>query len=76
MTTPDGRSYKIQVHHVSLAELQDMVTAWKDDHPGFDESNYWEFWRDADGVVQDHEDDFADAASLFTRWNTARKVAE
>ena len=56
---------------VSQAEWLRRVEAWKQAHPGYDESNYVDAFRDGAGEL-DETDEFFAAVELFTGFDPDR----
>lgn len=54
---------------VTADELRARVERWKAAHPGFDESNFPDAFRDADGEL-DESDEFFAVSNLFARYGT------
>lgn len=55
----------VTIIEVTDADLEQQVQEWKRAHPGFDETNYVDAFRDADGELIE-TDEFFEAVDLFS----------
>ena len=62
------------IRTVSRRDLDREVEHWKAAHPGFDESNYFEYFKDADGNLDEDADGFDEADTLFAIWRAERNI--
>lgn len=68
--TPDD----VVVTHSAYEDLRERAEAWMAEHPGYDEHNFMDLWRDEDGELHDESDEFVDAYVTFHRWTKAKRM--
>lgn len=52
----------------SQKELDEQVKQWKKSHPGYDENNYWDYFRNSNGFVSEDSPGYREADELFSLW--------
>ncbi len=62
----------VTIVEVSDADLERRVRKWKQQHPGFDETNYVDAFRDAEGELIE-SDEFFEADDLFALYLLNRR---
>lgn len=65
---------KVTVIEVTDEEARAEIQAWEDAHPGYDRTNYVDFFRDETGELIE-TDEFFRAAQMYAELRSAEKSA-
>jgi len=50
---------------VTREDFENYIISWKQQHPGFDETNWWEFYRSSEGEICE-TDEYFEALEIFS----------